>query len=79
MTPVSPERLALGISQHLAPVRLTLRLGAAGWAAAACVWCGTVGAVGVLGHGADAQLALGVLGASGLAAGVMSVLPRRVK
>jgi hypothetical protein len=56
------------LGQSLAPMHLTFRLAAAGWTAAACVWCAAVGSVGILGQGPAALVALGVLGVSGLEA-----------
>ena len=71
MSTPSLGRLAHSVGQHLALVRVTLRLGAADWAAAACVWCVAVGCIGILGHGEDGRLALGVLGAGAAAAVIL--------
>jgi hypothetical protein len=68
MSPLLLGRLARGLGRSLAPMRLTVRLAAAGWTAAACVWCAAVSSVGILGQGLTAGLALAVLGASALAA-----------
>lgn len=68
MSPLLFDSVVRSLGRTMSPMRLSLRLAAAGWTAAACVWCVAVGAVGVLGQGLAALLALGVLGASALAA-----------
>jgi len=62
MSTLSLSRLALSAHRQLGPVQVSVRLFATGRATAACIWCTAVGSVGVLGHGATAAIALGVLG-----------------